>query len=212
MHRNSSTDQAVRARALTCLRGTSLKCYCPFLHLFYSYFATVAELRHGASAHDCDAFPSLLKSARDRSSVWEIRFDPADRAERRHADRVPSWEERSRLCQGPLRVFLSRCSTSMDPRGRTIRGWRPMIAKNRATLKECDYRNANVRLNDETFFPSDWITPKINPNRPFPGAAASACKFPSGEEHSRHIYKAIGLFSTSYFSIIIPVLYFDIIH
>lgn len=137
------------ARALTCLRGASLKCYCPFLHLFYGYFATVAELRHGASGHDCGAFPSLLKSARDRSSVWEIRFDPAARKDRRarRTDRVPSWP----LVGGTV-ASLSRPSPRIlievfhiDGSARSYDPWMATPTydrKNRATLKECD-RNAN---------------------------------------------------------------------
>lgn len=131
MCRNSSADQAVRA--LTCLRGASLKCYCPFLHLFYGYFANVPGC---VTERDCGAFLSLLKSARDRSSVWEIRYDRRGRierrltarkdAERRHTERVPSWllveGEAVASLSRPPRVFLSWCPTSADPRGRTIRG------------------------------------------------------------------------------------------
>lgn len=106
MHRNSSADQAGRIKVLLspARRGASLKCYCPFLHLFYDYFASVTCcVTERARAHYCGAFPSLLKSARDRSSVWQIRFDWAEAA----VDRV----ER--------RVVWSACFSLGLPRGRS---------------------------------------------------------------------------------------------
>lgn len=116
MHRNSSADQAVPRSYLPARHVVKvlLSLSASILRLFRKR----RGLRHGA--RDCGAFPSLLKSARDRSSVWEIRFDRADRAERAHERSVfPLARGGASLSRLPA-IFLSRCPTSADPRGRTI--------------------------------------------------------------------------------------------
>jgi len=167
MHRNSSVDQAVRIKVLLspARHSASLKCYCPFLHLFYDYFASVtcciterARIIAARSprcwnpreiARESGKFVSIGPSGGRprRKTLWSTR------RMKRVFFSWPLVGGATCVSVKVLRVFLSRCPTSADPRGRTTRGWRrrPMIArhKNHAIREECD-RNANVRLDYET--------------------------------------------------------------
>lgn len=60
--RSAEIPRRIKHCALS-LGGTSLKCYCPFLHLFYGYFASVVRCITSRAHVDCGMFPSLLKSA-----------------------------------------------------------------------------------------------------------------------------------------------------
>lgn len=142
------------ARALTCPLGASLKCYCPFLHLFYGYFANDAGYVT-ERAHDCGAFPLAVEiRARPRSRVWGIRFDRVSRVERaRRAHRTRSacslLATRGRSCHASLSRLSPRILIKVSHFGGSARSCdprmarRPMIARRAQASKE-RARNANI--------------------------------------------------------------------